>query len=163
MIDLDATGRLTKWFVWSVDHLPMTNGYIDSGKDDVPDTAKSGAWYVEHGTTLCHVFWAILWVPLLGAAFAGFMFSMVIMMHVEAHYEFVEKHPFANPVIQVASYFIPEAFLLGVALLVGIIILALMGGSKTGFFSLLWQYLKGIKQRICPLVHFDGAHMQPAE
>ena len=40
------------------------------------------------------------------------------------------------------------------ALVFAILVLAIIGGSKTGFFALLWQYLKGIKERICPLVRF---------
>ena len=28
--------------------------------------------------------------------------------------------------------------------------------ARVGFFALLWQYLKGIKQHICPLVQFGG-------
>jgi hypothetical protein len=157
MIRLEASNLLVRWFVWCCDHLPATTGYLLSEKPGAESgPAKTGAWYVENGTTLCHLFWACLWVPLLGTAFVGFVLLMVIMVHVEGHYEFVAKNPDSNPVLQVAAYFFPEVFLLAGILAVGIIALAVIGGSKTGFFSLLWQYLKGLKNRVCPLVKFEA-------
>jgi hypothetical protein len=155
MIRLETTNFLTRWFAWSCDHLPATTGYLPPEKEGGDARAKTGAWYVENGTTLCHLFWATLWAPLLGVAFVGFILSMIIMIHVEAHYEFVAKHPDYSPALQAAAYFFPELFLLGGVIAFGTVVLAVVGGSKTGFFSLLWQYLKGLKNRVCPLVKFE--------
>ncbi len=155
MIRLETTNLLTRWFVWSCDRIPMTNGYIPSGKDDVPDTPKSGVWYVENGTTLCHLFWACLWAPMLLVAVAAFALSMLVMVHLEGHYEFVEKHPDAPFIARAAAYFFPEMAILAFVIVFGTVVLAVVGGSKTGFFSLLWQYMKGLKNRVCPLVKFE--------
>lgn len=161
MIRLEANNLLVRWFVWCCDHLIITVGtYRD---DDGKKQRRTGAYYVQNGTTLCHVFWASLWFPLILVAFAGFALSMITMMHVEMHYEFVANHPYANPALQFASYFVPEGFLLIFAAVVLVIILTVIGGSKSGFFSLLWQYLKGIKSRVCPLVKFEGGTMTAGE
>lgn len=160
MINLDANGRLTKWFVWSVDHLPFTAG---SYKVEDEERYRTGEHYITNGTTLCHIFWATLWMPLITVAFLGLLATLVVMMHVLPGLDFAQKHPDFSPAAQIAMYFLPEWVALLLAVVVGTIILAIMGGSKTGFFALLWSYLKGIKQRICPIVHFDGSQMQAAE
>ena len=161
MINFDVNSRLTKWFVWSCNHLGgfTTATYRDA--DDKEHT-KSGEYYVANGTTLCHIFWAILWAPLLLIVFSGFIITMFVMIHIEGHYVFVNKHPDYSPILQTASYFIPEVIVLVGCLIVLIVVFAVIGASRTGFFTLLWQYLKGIKQRVCPLVHFYG-HVEPAE
>jgi hypothetical protein len=86
MINLDADSRLAKWFVWICDHLPLTVGdYTVNGSDGEEERKyRTGEHYLTAGTTLCHVFWAVLWVPLLGAAAFGFLASMIVMMHVVA-------------------------------------------------------------------------------
>lgn len=155
MINLSANSRLTKWFVWSCDHLPLTTStYRD---DDNREHWHDGAFYVSAGTTLCHIFWAMMWVPLIIITVAGMGTVFIAMIHIEGHYEFVAQHPDYSPALQAASYFIPEIALIGAAFPVLIVILAIIGGSKSGFFSLLWQYLRGVKQRVCPLVHFESA------
>ena len=153
MINLHADSRLTKWFVWSCDHLPFTTTYIYEG--DKNCGRRKGASYLASGTTLCHIFWAILWVPILLTAFCSLSMFMLTMAHFSVHQDFIRTHPYAGPVTSFMSYFIPEGVALLIAAVIGVLILSIIGGSKVGFFQLLWQYLKGIKQRICPLVKFD--------
>ena len=153
MIRLESSSLLTRYFVWSCDHLPLTTGrYVEAGSRV---KARRGIFYVENGTTLCHIFWAIFWVPLFAAAIASFVLLYIVAVHIQAHAVFMKANPDSGTLTDVASYFLPEMMMLGVALFAGCVILAIIGGSKTGFFSLLWQYLKGIKQRVCPLVQFD--------
>jgi len=157
MINLESRGLLAKWFVWSCDHLPLTTAhYIEGEGNGKRERSRSGAYYIERGTTLCHIFWAILWVPLIVVAVIGFIGFILCAVHVIEHDTFMSKNPDAGLILNVATYFLPEAFMACFALAAGCIILACIGGSKTGFFSLLWQYLKGIKQHICPLVRFGG-------
>ena len=155
MINLDADSRLARWFVWSCDQLPftVTHNYDEDGKDL---GRRKGASYIANGSTLCHIVWAVLWVPIAAAAFSGFFIFMFVALHFSIHSDFAMSNPNIGPLANFAAYFIPEGLALGTAALVGIIILSLIGGSKVGFFKLLWQYLRGIKQRVCPLVHFDG-------
>lgn len=155
MINLDANSRLSKWFVWCCDHLPLTVTRVYGGEGDHAGKRRTGASYIEGGTTLCHVFWAILWVPLLGTAFVSLAVFLFTSVHFLAHRDFIRQNPDAGAVVDVLAYFIPEAFMLGAVVVVGLMILAVIGGSKVGIFRLLWQYLKGMKQRICPLVRFD--------
>lgn len=157
-MNLDASTRMAKWFVWSCDHLPLTVGqYIVKDNDgDRVSRARTAAYYITNGTTLCHLFWAMLWVPLAIAAAFGFVLSMVVFAHVAMHDSFVLDHPYVSPALQVAAYFLPEAWLIVFAFAFGLIILTCIGGAKSGFFSLLWQYLKGIKSRVCPLVQFNS-------
>ena len=153
MINLNVDNKLTKWFVWSCDYLPLTVTHIyDEDGNDCG--RRDGASYLANGTTLCHIFWAILWVPILGAGLISFLVCMVVILHFAAHEHFIRYHPDAGPIADIMSYFLPEAFLISIAVLAGLTIFAIIGGSKSGFFILLWQYLKGIKQQICPLVKF---------
>lgn len=155
MISLERGSLLTRYFIWSCDHLPLTtaNYHVEEdGKEG--ECYRTGTHYVENGTTLCHIFWAILWVPLIAVAILSFILFMLCAVHVIMHRDFMIKNPDAGPVLNVATYFLPEAFMAGIALLAGCIILICIGGSKVGLFSLLWQYLKGVKQHICPLVRF---------
>ena len=157
MISLESGGILARYFVWSCDHLPLTTAsyyVVEEGKKI--ERRRTGAHYIGYGTTLCHIFWAILWVPLISAAIVSFFVFMFGLMHVLAHNDFMLKNPDSGAFVSAASYFLPEAFAAGIMLVAGCVVLACIGGSKTGFFSLLWQYLKGVKQRICPLVRFDG-------
>ncbi len=156
MINLASESNLTKWFIWSCDHLPFTVTRIYSGENDHQGIRRTGVSYVENGTTLCHIFWAALWVPIAIAALAGFLLFILAAMHFYGHQDFVASHPDASPLASVASYFIPEIIALVFATAMGIFILSVIGGSKVGFFALLWQYLKGIKQRVCPLVRFNN-------
>lgn len=160
MINLDAGSKLAKWFVWSCDRLPftVTRIYDEDGKDW---GRRKGASYLASGTTLCHIFWATLWVPIALAAFSSFCVFFLTVVHVLLHEDFIKAHPDAGPLASIASYFMLEGFMLGMAAAVGILILSIIGGSKVGFFNLLWQHLKGIKQRICPLVRF-GNTKEPA-
>jgi hypothetical protein len=85
---------------------------------------------------------------------------MIVMIHIEGHYDFVANHPHYPAILLAASYFIPEIVLLGASLVFATIILAIIGGSKSGFFVLLWQYLKALKHHICPVVHFGNARIE---
>lgn len=149
MINLKSDSLLARWFVWSCDHLPFTG-------------TRKGNCYLSEGTTLCHIFWAILWVPLLAIAFVGFFSFVMLMLHIAAHDNFIaSKSPgfvVDHPLLSFGAYFMPEAVALGMVGAGGLIIFACIGGSKVGFFQLLWQYLKSIKHRVCPLVRFDGNH-----
>lgn len=155
MINLESGGLIARYFIWSCDHLPFTTGWytVEEAGEEIA-RRRTGAYYVERGTTLCHIFWAIFWVPLIHAAFASIFLFVFSSVHVIVHDNFIREHPYSGPFVSAATYFLPEAFAIGIALAVGSLILAVIGGSKVGFFSLLWQYLKGVKQRICPLVRF---------
>ncbi len=156
MIRLESSSLLTRYFVWSCDHLPLTAGnYVVKDGEKEMWHLKTGRSYLESGTTLCHIFWAIFWVPVLGAAIIGSVAFYIGGLHFLMHRDFMRGHPDAGPLLNVAAYFMVEWVMLGIALFAGCVILAIIGGSKTGFFSLLWQYLKGIKERVCPLVQFD--------
>lgn len=157
MINLETDSRLAKWFVWCCDNLPLTVTRDHSDESKEPDgVRRKGAYYLERGTTLCHIFWATLWVPLAVLAVAGLTVFMFGFMHFQTYHDFNDK---IGPV----AFFMPEMFALAGAAIFGTILLVLIGGSKSGFFKLLWQYLKGAKSRICPLVRFDDAHLTPAE
>ncbi len=165
MIDLDATSRLAKWFVWSCDHLPLTvtREYGDGKPGGV---RRTGTYYLSHGTTLCHIFWAVLWVPLIATALVTAAAIFIAFAHVSLHNDFVSRNyelVYDHPALDILFYFLPEAVVAATVAIAGLIILACIGGYKVGFFALLWQYLKGIKQRICPLVHFGGARLEAAE
>jgi len=155
MINLDSDSRLTKWFVWSCDHLPLTVTHIydADGKDH---GRRKGISYIASGTTLCHIFWAALWVPIAGTAIFSLFAFIIVIMHIASHDDFIKSYPDVGPVANFASYFFPEGVALVIAAAAGILILSIIGGSKVGFFKLLWEYLKGIKQRICPLVKFEN-------
>lgn len=154
MINIKSNNTLARWFVWSCDHLPLTTGTY---QEDDKEHSRSGAHYIQNGTTLCHIFWAILWVPLISVSLVAFVLSLFVMVHITGHNEFVASHPYSGQLMQASAYFIPEAIMLVIGLVVGLLIFAIIGGSKSGFFGFLWQYLKGVKQRVCPLVRFDGA------
>lgn len=148
MIKLEINGRLTRWFVWCCDNLPLTVTR-DYSKDKESGVRRNGAYYLERGTTLCHIFWATLWIPIAIGFFVSFLVFMLGMLHVAAYHDFGDK-------LGPAALLIPEAFALGIAALMALFILALVGGDKSGFFKLLWQYLSGIKSRVCPLVKFTA-------
>ncbi len=46
--------------------------------------------------------------------------------------------------------------MLAMGLVCGVIMLAIYGAEKSWFLKILWPYLKGIKNRVCPLVHFES-------
>lgn len=154
MIRLQTANFLVRWFVWSCDHMPftVTAVYDEDKRKHIP---RTGAYYVANGTTLCHIFWAILWVPLLLAVFGVLFLILLLAIHVGMHNDIVNESGVTSPIASAALYFVPELFALGAGALFGFVLLALIGGSKTGFFMLLWQYLKGVKSRICPLVRFE--------
>jgi hypothetical protein len=166
MIHLDTNSRLAKWFVWSCDHLPLTVTREHGDGKPPEGVRRHGAYYLSRGTTLCHIFWAVLWVPLFATALVTVAVFLFVFMHVSAHDDFVRHNyelVYYHPTLDILLYFVPEAVAVAIAAIAGFFILALIAGSKVGFFALLWQYLKGIKQRICPLVHFDGARLEAAE
>lgn len=155
MINLEANSLISRWFSWSCDHLPFTTAHYQEVVDDKRIyKCRSGAHYLSNGTTLCHVFWAILWVPLLVIAVACFFLFIIGAVHVLGHNDFVRQHPDSGVLLDAAAYFLPEAAVLGGAIISGLVFLVVFGGAKAGFFSLLWRYLKGIKQKVCPLVGF---------
>jgi hypothetical protein len=146
MIQLDPNSLVTKYFLWQCDHNvfvtnadPVDNKYV----------RRKGAYYLEHGTTLCHIFWATLWMPLVAAAIIGFLLVMLAALHVSAYEAFSAK-------FGIAAFFAPEFFVLGFVIAAALLTLILMGAGKLPFWKLVWLYLKGIKNRICPLVQFDA-------
>lgn len=147
MIDLDPKGTLTSIFVWCCDHLPLTvtRDYSEDKRDGI---RRTGAHYIEHGTTLCHIFWAILWMPILWAAAVAFIIFMIVMIHVAGYRDHGET-------MGVAAYFIPEMAAAGIGSLAGVVILVTIAASKGGLLNLIWEYLKGMKSRVCPLVVFN--------
>ena len=147
MINLHSNSLMTKWFVWSCDHLPLTvtREYGEGKPSD--GLRRNGAHYIECGTTLCHIVWAILWVPLLLTAFGSRCAFIFIMMHVKLYQDHSAQ-------FGIAAAFIPEGFTLVAVLLAAVLVFSVIGAGKVGFFKLLWLYLKSIKSRVCPLVSF---------
>jgi hypothetical protein len=136
MIRLARNSRLTMWFVGCCDYLPFAS-------------SKKGIHYLENGTTLCHIFWAALWMPIIAVCLAGLAVFIFGMGHVAAYREYGYR-------IGPAAFIAPELFALGMAVVFATVALAIIGGDKSGFFKLLRQYLSGVKSRICPLVKFDS-------
>jgi hypothetical protein len=156
MIRLDATNILTRWFMWSCDNLPLTatRDYADKSRPN--GVRRTGAYYVERGTTLCHLFWAVLWMPLIVVGIACFVFVVFVFIHIGTHDDFIGRNGITSPLASALAYLLPEGFALGGALVIGIMILAVSGAGKTGFFKLLWQHLKSVKNRVCPFIEFEG-------
>lgn len=149
MIDLHPDGILTRWFVWCCDHLPLTvTRDYGEGKPS-HGSRRSGAYYLERGTTLCHVFWASLWVPLIGTALGTVLFCLFIFMHVALYRD-------KDNATGVWVAFIPEITVIAAVVPGAVVILAVMGAGKVGFIRLLWTYLKALKSRVCPLVKFGA-------
>lgn len=148
MIKLEMNGRLTRWFVWCCDNLPATVTR-DYSENKLNGVRRKGAYYLERGTTLCHIFWATLWVPIAVGFFVSLLVFLFGMLHVSAYDDFGDK-------LGPAAFLLPEAIALGIAVLLALLILTVVGGDKSGFFKLLWQYLSGIKSRVCPLVKFTA-------
>jgi hypothetical protein len=147
-LQLRSSDVATKWFVWSCDHLLFTvTREYGEGKPREGER-RTGAFYVQNGTTLCHVFWAMLWVPLATVA-AG---SLVLFIFIAAHVQLYEDNGYKWGI---AAAFMPEIVLLLLVTISAIIVFAIMGASKVGFFKMLWEYLKRFKSRICPLVSFE--------
>lgn len=147
MIVLSPNSLLTTVFVWCCDHLPVTVTRDYSSKVDGGERRK-GIYYVQNGTTLCHVFWAILWVPLLITALISFLMFIFIAAHIGIHERNEDSWGFAG-------YFIPEIFMMGFALALVVAIFIGDRVYKIEFFKLLYVYLKGIKSKVCPLVTFE--------
>src|ERR1700677_1727750 len=128
MIKFSPDTLLARWFVWCCDHFPGTvtreygNGKPSNG------IRRTGAHYIAKGTSLCHIFWAILWVPLMWIAFCSFIVFGVIMLHVHLYRDNSDH-------LGIFAAFIPEGLLLLVVFLAGTLILAVMGASKVGFLK----------------------------
>ena len=148
MIRLKTTNFWTRWFAWCCDYLPLT-GTRDYSEDDPNGTRRGGAWYLEHGTTLCHLFWAMFWLPLavavLGASVAGLFLFTIVEVHIQTYYDY-----------GAVGLLIPAGVVAGCVAVIGALVLILIGGEKSGFFKLLWSYLRGLKDHVCPLVKFEG-------
>lgn len=149
MVNLNAQGPVARYFIWCCDHLPATVKR-DYSENKAVRVRRKGTHYISAGTTLCHVFWATLWVPLFIAALTGFMFTGLVAIHVGTYKDF-------GPRLGVWAFFFPEGVALVLMLAVGIIVLAIFGADKSGFARVLWHYLKNIKTRVCPIVQFDGS------
>lgn len=148
MINLRADDTLTKWFVWCCDNLVLTvTREYGEGKPS-NGLRRTGAYYIERGTTLCHIFWASLWVPLIATAGAAFVACLFIYMHVDSY-----EH--GKDQFGIAAALFPEGIVACSVLVGSLPFFIIMGASRVGFFKLLWVYLKGIKSKICSLVRFD--------
>jgi hypothetical protein len=144
MINLRPNTILAKWFVWCCDHLlgTVTREYARPG-----GIRRTGAYYLEHGTTLCHIFWATVWVPLMSAAAITIVIALFLAIHIDLYLRYSSQ-------FGIASALLPEGVALGVGILVVIVMFAIMGVYQVGFFKLLWLFLKGIKNKVCPRVTF---------
>lgn len=148
MINLASTSHLTKWFVWCCDNLPFTVTYDYTDGDKPTIKRRTGAYYVGRGTTLCHIFWATLWVPIASCAAIGLLLFLIGIFHVEAYHSF-------GKTLGVAAIFVPEYIIAGIAIVVALFVFVIIGADKSGFFKLLRLYLNGIKNKVCPLVKFN--------
>lgn len=148
MINLDTNNLVVRYFAWCCDHLPLAVTR-DYRVNTTVGVRRNSAYYVENGTTLCHMFWAMLWLPLLGTAFVAVVLLAFGLLHVQMYIEH-------GGTLGVAAFFMPEEFVLAVLPVMALIRFAIFGASKSDFFKLLWLYLKGIKSRVCPLVRFGG-------
>jgi len=154
MIDLQQNTFLVRYFVWSCDHLPLTGttDYTKGGEGE----RRYGSHYIETGTTLCHLFWVVLWMPMIVAAFSAAVAVMLALVQISAY----ENH---RAKLGIAAFFIPEFIIMGAAAAIGLIILIVFGAGKSGFMKMLWLYLKSIKHRICPLIRFNVANREIEE
>jgi len=148
MINLRPNGLTTKWFIWCCDHLPLTVTRDYSNEKKEMGVRRTGAYYVENGTTLCHIVWAILWAPMMIAILGALFLCAILLIHIGSY----EKY---SPEYGIAGAFVPEAFIVGVALCVALLVFSLIGADKLGLGKLVWAYLKSIKSRVCPLVRFE--------
>ena len=149
MIVLIPKSRLARWFVWSCDHLPLTAiPRIVNGKV----YHLTGSGYMETGTSLCHLFWAALWVPLIILVLLSLLLAVFVEVHLGLHMNTADT-------LGVWGYFLPEMAILGACLCGGLVFLmAFLIHSYAGrvrFLRLLWTYIKCLKQRVCPLVRFE--------
>ena len=142
MIHLRADSRLARWFLFC-----CKLGFA----------IKPGAHYLANGTTLCHIAWVTFWFPLIAVAVFSLLATTFVLTHLMLHDEFVSGYGelAQNTAVFYASYFLLEGIILAIVAVAGMIILACIGGNKVGFFRLLVQYVRALKQRICPLVRFE--------
>ena len=134
---LDPNSAATKWFVWCCDHF---SDFVTGNKK------RNGAYYLEHGTTLCHIFWAAFWFPMILVVAASFLLFMTVAVHIGAG-----RDPMLQRGFGIAAYIFPEIMVALVALIVGTLVLAILGASKVGLLA----YLKALKDRVCPVVTFQ--------
>lgn len=146
MMKLNTSNLWTRWFVWCCDNLPGAVGYLPSSDPDAGAVGKKGAWYIEHGTSLCHFVWASWWAPLFYFMAFGVIVMLIVNMHIEAYHK-----------VGVAGLLIPIGILVSGVLLAFTIVLLVVGGDKSGFFGIIGHYLKSVKDRVCPLVRFDDS------
>jgi len=153
MVSLRSNGMASKWFAWCCDHLPMTvtREYGEGKPRD--GLRRTGSYYVENGTTLCHIVWVMFWVPLAVVSFGSFILAFVVLIHVAIYKSPENKYG-------VAGAFIPEIIALVTAICLSIFVVAVFGAEKVGFFRFLWIYLKSIKNRVCPIVEFQSDEEQ---
>lgn len=149
MINLRSNSILARWFVWCCDHLPatVTRDYSVNKQNGV---RRSGSHYIKTGTTLCHIFWAILWVPLLVCAAAAFGLSVFVYMHVDLYHKYSKN-------LGIAAAFIPEGFVFAFVATIALLSFSIIGASNVGLLKLIWLYLTSLKSRVCPLVSFEAA------
>ena len=78
------------------------------------------------------------------AAVIGFVLLLVVGMHVEMYQR-----------LGTPGLLVPIGFVLGMAVAVAVFVLVFIVSDKSGFFKLLWHYLKGLKDRVCPFIRFE--------
>lgn len=138
MITLNKNSRQTKLFLWCLKN-PMTRHSYE--KEDGTLWSRDPEWYLENGTTLCHFFFACLWVPLLIVGAFSFMAIALINMHMSLY----EKY--GTP-----GLFIPSSVAMIAVSLIATIILIVIGSGKIGLSS----YLYSLKNKICLRMEFTG-------
>lgn len=129
---IDPASRLGRWFVWSCDHLPAVS-------------TRSSEDHLERGVSLCFVFWATLWGPLLNLMFVAVAVTLFVLFH-------VVTYDHGQTELGGFGFLWPEVVLLGV-----LVTLALLVGLTAAFLGLdrlTGAYLRGLKKRVCPLVTF---------
>jgi hypothetical protein len=163
---LNPNAWFVKWFFWSchmIDHFWLTQ----SGR-----FYSSRAKKYKNGTNLCHFFRTLLWGSLMTVAVAGLYLYGIFVILILPFIEFQTRSIF-----EVIGIIL--AILAGLAILVGsiwglihVFVITLERirdwreancdksiekiKPKLGFIFLAMEYLRAIKQRICPLISFGG-------
>jgi hypothetical protein len=140
VITVDKSSLKARLFRMCLKH-PLARGNVIDVEGKL--TKRPVDWYLENGTTLCHFFWTCFWLPLATVALVGAMFGLWFVALVSAHVEAYHNYG-------IIGLFMPIGILIGVILALALIILSIIGVSKVG----LWDYLKAIKERVCPRMAF---------
>lgn len=163
MIVLDSRTKIARWFAWCCDNLPMTvTREYGEGKPD-GGLRRGSAYYLERGTTLCHFFWAALWVPLIAVVVIAGCLALLVLVHALSGLTPVGRvcdaagcrEGLAVDKYGYVAFFFPDLGVVGVVIAAALIVSTIFGADQSGFSKLLGYYLKGLKNRVCPMIQFS--------